>query len=415
MNRLRTLCGVGIFALALSGSGWITLAARSQSVTAAQHSGPARRTGNFLGVRIFTNAGTEKLSWQVGLPASCTECKIILTPSSSGTGKDGFFFHLCAPRKLAAIEGVHVKVDPALVRRVLVGLTHEDGESPGASIRGPVFVPFRSVGDGITFDVPSSPAGMKLPAYDNADVTQFYTYINTPGVVLRVSHSDPERRRGDYASGRWPEIELQAALNLEFAAREAIVTLGLDRIVLKEGASGIHLLNFDTYGPTVGPDSTHTDWPPHWHMIVLWKTPPQVHKAVHIYIASTGLLDHIDDGTRFPRGVPEETTTPDGRLMYSQTITREGYFVITSSSGTCRFTPIRAGFESGVNLACGERSRSRRIRAEDDLNRGLLTLYVDDEAIAQYEYDRDTGWRKPPRLIQYSHGEGKERRVVGVQ
>jgi hypothetical protein len=194
-------------------------------------------------------------------------------------------------------------------------------------------------------------------------------------------------------------LERQAALNLEFAAREAIVELGLDKTV-REGALGtILLMSFDTNYPTQAPTEAHGDDPPHWHMHMFWSHAPIIREIGHFYIGVDGLLTRngvgnmvTQKGARFARGETHTTLTENGQVLYTQTITTEGYFILgTPTGGACRFTPVQGGFHTGVDLICDKGNGRRRIRAEDDIDQGRMSIYVNDRLVEQHLYDRDNG------------------------
>jgi hypothetical protein len=344
----------------------------------------------FLGVRILKTAGAGDLDWSVELPASCTGCRLAINRFTSGQNSKEFYFHLLASSTLEKIEGVHVKAEPAKIRGVLVGR---------------VQVLFSRTADGISFAVPrNGPVVAELstyrtlPGYAAGYVTDLYTYIETPSVETRIEHADEKRRNGAHASGPWPAVERQAALNLEFAAREAIVALGLDRTLRERGLDTVLLMGFDTNDPTLGPADAHNDDPPHWHMHMSWSRVPIIREIGHFYIGSDGLLirngvgDVINGkGARFERGQTHKTLTEDGEILYTHTITPEGYFTLGTSAGVCRFTPVVGGFHTGVDLACRNGAYRRRIRAEDDIDLGRLRLFLNERLVEEYIYDPDNG------------------------
>ena len=362
----------------------------------------------FLGVRVLKTGGAGNVGWSATLPASCAGCRLVINRYTSGQTDKDIFFHLFVPRSLTKIGPIHLRIEPSAVRDVLVGNT--DYELPLRGFArlepradGMTHAPFTRTREGIAFDVPVRPHGVSLPPDDLADVTEQYTFIETPGVYIRIGHADEQRRRGAYATGPWPKVEIAAAINLEFAAREAINALKLDSTLGKYGVANIMLMNFDTNYPTLGPDSAHDDWPPHWHMHLLWNGTPKVRKVGHFYIGPDGLMLQNQSGdlvsltsstranTWYARGQTDETRTPDGRLIYAHTITPEGYFTLTSPDGACRFTPISKAFDSGVNLSCDGRTAPLSVRAEDDTGAGTLRLFLGGRLAKTYRYDPDTG------------------------
>jgi len=361
----------------------------------------------FLGVRVLKAADAGEINWSADLP-TCDQCRVVLSDHTSGQNSKEFFLHIWVPRAPASIGTIHLKLDPSKVRGILVsytdiGLAKRGWVRAEERANGAATVPYKRVSDGVSFEIPAVLKGVSLPPDDLAEVSQDYTFIETPGVYIRISHADEQRRRGAYASGTWPAREAQAALNLEFAAREAIRILHLDTTLRDAGVANIMLMNFDTNYPTLGPNEAHDDWPPHWHMHLFWNDEPKVRKVGHFYIAPDGLLGQFmsddwksyQDGIRqkkwLRRGEPDETKTPDGRLLYAHTITPEGWFKLASSSGSCLFRPISSGFDSGVSLSCDNGLPTLRIRATDDPVAGRIRLFLNQRPSIEYRYDVDTG------------------------
>lgn len=361
----------------------------------------------FLGIRILTHGGTEPVNWSVVLPPGYA---LIASDHASGQNAKEFFFHIWVPDSMAATDAVLVKVDARRVRAVLasytdIGLAERYFVRREQRANGIARVNYQSVPEGIIFPVPAGIQGASLPPDDLADVSEHYTFIETPGVYIRIGHADQARRRGAYSNGAWVAVEAKAALNLQFAAREAIKALRLDSLVQRHGAQTIMLMNFDTNYPTLGPDDAHEDWPPHWHMHLYWNDSPRVRKVGHFYIGPDGLLlgnqsfdfKSLDGRSRikrwYPHGEDDKTTTPDGLVLYSQSITQHGHFKLTSAEGSCLLTPMVGGFDSGVTLAFDHDNKwhGRRIWAEDDPSDGRIRLFLNGRLKEDYRYDPDTG------------------------
>jgi hypothetical protein len=381
----------------------------SNVASAVDAAGPSSVDFAFLGVRILKSDGVGMLDWTPELPAGCAICRLEVNGFTSGQTPREIFFHFWAPRSSDVVKDLRVRVDPTKIRGVLVSQTDVDLPKREFSrvedfAEGPIALKFARTDAGITFDVPLHSHGVKLPPDDLGDVTEHYTFIETPGLYIRVAHADPRERRGAYASGRWPAVEAQAALNLEFAAREAITELGLAQTLQQRGVTRITIMNFDTNYPTLGPQEAHADWPPHWHMHLYWSAKPKVRQVGHFYISPDGLLiqdstsilepeSHGSDwiSTWHARGEPEGTSTQEGEELYTQVITPEGFFELGTSGGTCRFTPSAHGFNSGVNLACSGQASIKEIRAVDDVVLGRLRLFEKGRLVQTYRYDVDTG------------------------
>ncbi|WP_404713807.1 hypothetical protein [Sphingomonas sp. MMS24-J13] len=400
----------------------LMLAVAVASPAEAQPQAATGAARSFLGVRVLKRSGVGRLAWTVQLSPTCKGCEIVLNDFASGQNDKEFFFHILVPPAISNVGPVHVTVDPKAVRGVLFGITNTEMAKngyvrPEPRAEGMGAISYRPVSGGIVFALPRRTGGASLPPDDLGDVTQQYTYIETPGVYIRVGHADIARRRGDYATGPWPTLQAQAALNLEFAAREAINALKIVRTLPALGVTTIMLMNFDTNYPTLEPDKAHGDWPPHWHMHVLWQDPPRVRKVGHFYLSSEGLLvrnesndptaaDKVGGRARlYARGATDETRTPDGKLVYSHMITAEGYFEIASEHGVCLLKPIADGFESGVRLSCNNGQAIITIRAVDHPAAGRLRLYLNDRLTNDYRYDPDTG-----ALLSAPAGRGKSDR-----
>lgn len=361
----------------------------------------------FLGVRVLKTAGAGELTWSAHLPASCVGCELIVNRLTSGQNSKEILFHISMPKGMAATGPIVLQISPAKVRAVLASYTDVDLPKRGfvraeARASGVTTIAFTRGETGITFDVPAALHGHDLPPDDLADVSEQYSYLESAGLYVRIGHADSGRRSGPYTGGAWPAVEARAALNLEFATREAVKKLHLVNAVQAAGAATIMLMNFDTNYPTLGPDEAHEDWPPHWHMHLYWNTGPKVRRVGHFFIAPNGLLtqDQVSElkpGSSatfekrwYARGEADETRAPDGRLLYAQTITPEGYFMLSSPTSTCRFRPLVGGFDSGVHLSCSGQ-REVRLRAEDDISSGTLRVFLDDKMVEQHRYDTDTG------------------------
>lgn len=356
---------------------------------------------SFIGVRVLKVSGSGEINWSVQLPNACATCRLHDNEYTSGQNPKEFYFHFLAPGSGKSVDGVYVKVDPTKVRGVLVGHSR---------------VPFSRTADGITFDAPqngpklSQLGNRTLPADGAGDVTEQYTYLEIPGVETRIEHADEQRRKGYYATANWPALEHQAAINLEFGAREAIVSLGLDRTVRERGLGTILLMGFDTNTPTLTPNSVHEDYPPHWHMHVSWAHDPLIREVGHLFIGPDGLLtsNTVSDGTKKPelkefnRGETHVTRINDvdgGEVLYSHTITADGSFELSTPSGMCRLSPVSGGFQSGVEVACDNGVATERIRAEDDILAGRLSVFRNDELMEEHTYDPDNGTLKRSELV----------------
>ena len=352
--------------------------------------GEAPAGAMFIGVKVLKTAGAGTVDWAVELPADCRGCRLENNAFTSGQNAREFYFHFIAPGPPDKISALQIKVDPSKVRSVLVGHRR---------------VSFERRRDRIVLDAPANGPLLSdladfhtLPSYAPGDVTDRYTYLDTPSVQTRIEHADKERRAGPYAKGPWPATQRQAALNLEFGAREAIVALGIDRTIRERGFGTILLMGFDTNYPTLSPDEAHDDDPPHWHMHFSWSHDPVIRQIGHFYIGTDGLLTEnlvsdvtTKDLTHYARGASHETRTESGSLLYRQTVTPQGFFNLSADQGSCQLQPVAQGFQSGVDVLCTVGGYHHRVRAEDDVDAGRIRVFVDDRLREEHMYDVDSG------------------------
>ncbi|WP_156141231.1 hypothetical protein [Sphingomonas sp. 37zxx] len=232
-------------------------------------------------------------------------------------------------------------------------------------------------------------------AQDATWAAAFATDIVEPGVVLRFEHADIARRGGAYATGRFPDVERRAADVLTFAQREVIRRLALGEHVAARQSGTIMLMGFDTNFP-----AGHTDAPPHVHMHLRW--PNNIGSQIsHFYLNDQGLLTHNRVGIRglgapsrtFKRGQTFSTIDRFGAIVYSHTVTADGWLTITGPApqrASCLVKPLTgASFADGATVACGDLG-SANITVRDDIAEGIITVGTDGTR-ETFRYDRDTG------------------------
>ena len=174
----------------------------------------------FLGVRVLKVSGAGELKWSAALPPDCPNCRLVINDYAAGQNAKEFFFHAWVPKNRREIGPLRITVDPGKVRGVLVSYTDTEMAKRGyagnqARVMGFARLDYAKAPTSILFNVPSRLNGVSMPPDDLGEVSQDYTYIETPGVYIRVGHADPQRRSGPYATGPWPAK--QAAARLELA------------------------------------------------------------------------------------------------------------------------------------------------------------------------------------------------------
>ena len=218
------------------------------------------------------------------------------------------------------------------------------------------------------------------------------TDIEEQGLVLRVEHADIARRAGAYANGPFPTLQRVAADNVTFAMREVTRRLGFGRLVDEAKVGKIMIMGFDTNFP-----AGHTDAPPHVHMHLRW--PNNIGTQIgHYYFDQTGLFIENKVGVRglnapqrsYGKGETYNTIDNRGMIVYSHTITKEGWLRIGRPDGaSCLLSPLAVGFQSGVMIDCGSLGRTE-ISVENDLRLGQMKAKTGD-VVEILRYDVDTG------------------------
>jgi hypothetical protein len=116
------------------------------------------------------------------------KCHLKTEQFTSRQNPKEFFFYISTPLSLDAVRAVHGKVDPKKVRGVVIGRSDRVyGKTQDRFYRK--LTSFKTTGDGIVFDVPLASEDPPLTRINAVDVTQGYTYIETPGVSMRIERA----------------------------------------------------------------------------------------------------------------------------------------------------------------------------------------------------------------------------------
>jgi hypothetical protein len=314
-------------------------------------------------------------AFHVQLPADCADCSLVSDPAYHGENPREIYFHVSVPSNRAVIPNIRVDVGAAAIRDVIVEKNR---------------IRFTVASGVVTFDLP-------VVFRARSSTLEVQTSLEWPGIVLRIEHAFPERRAGKYATGEFPAVQRAAALNLEFALREAIRNLKLDREVASRGLGKLHLMGFDTNDPL-----GHEDYPPHIHMILRWPNFAGS-QAPHYYLnGEGGLLPDISvtiDGmphiaaTHFGRGVWLPAIDYLGEALYETLIADDGGFTLRRPGGpACALKPSESGdrgFASGAVADCGA-GAVYRVQATDDTERGEIQVHINSQPVEVYRYDVDT-------------------------
>jgi hypothetical protein len=353
-----------------SGFTWLALLLCVPSLTAQSPQ------TTIVGVKLLKEVrGSDAPPLQIELPEQCSLCSVMHGPFYEGQNQYEAFFYLKVPVSQAQIANIKVNVGDLKVRSLVVEKS---------------YLHFRRDGDQLTFDLPIAPRA-------RSSTLEVQSSLNWPGMTVRIEHAFEGRRAGKYATGPWPALQRQAALNLEFGLREAIRALGLDREVCERGLGRIHLMGFDTNFPL-----GHEDFPPHIHMILRW---PHYagSQAPHLYVSDTGLLEGdvkvTMDGlpeiaaTSFPQGTSVPAIDYLGETLYQIVENTDGTLTLQrSNADSCTLRPLQAGtqgFASGVEVKCST-GKAARVSASDDSEAGILRVSVDSNPSEIYRFDPDT-------------------------
>ncbi len=329
-----------------------------------------------VGVKLLkTTLGAEGQPPIIQLPQDCLSCSVLHGPFYEGQNAREVFFYLNVPVSHKRIENVRVNIGDLKVRAVIVEKS---------------YLQFRRSGDELTFDLPVVPRA-------RSSTLEVQTNLNWPGMTVRIEHAFKDRRAGMYATGPWPAVQRQAALNLEFGLRNAIRDLGLNQEVCSRALGRIHLMGFDTNFPL-----GHADYPPHIHIILRW---PHFagSQAPHFYLSGSGLLEGdvvvTIDGlpqiakTSFAPGTPVPAIDYLGETVYETVENADGTLTLQRpGTGTCTLRPLKTGnqgFASGVETKCST-GQASSVSATDDVEAGVLRVSVDAKPPEIYRYDPDT-------------------------
>ncbi len=297
-----------------------------------------------------------------------------------GAGRDkytsltpyGFVFHLRV-RSPEDQPWIRVTWPGVPVRRVLTG--KDD-------------CPIEPAADGFRFRLGTSRA-------DPSKLTQVLPA--EPGINFIVFHNDEARRAGPYAQGPWPETAVRAHLNYLFAARQALIRLGLT------GADRGFNEQFNLYGFETNFPRGHVDHPPHFHIMMNWEKWEDV-QVTHFRLDDSGCITHNDwqcraEHRRYEAGETCRLTLPDGSCVLELTITPQRNLELRRpGGGTVELRPDQETGDPSVAVEVVQAGRRlASAAAEDNVRDGLLTVtYIHhDETPPRtdtetFHYDPDT-------------------------
>jgi hypothetical protein len=223
-----------------------------------------------------------------------------------------------------------------------------------------------------------------------------YTHVGTDALPVRVEHNHPERRAGHYADVPWVGAQARAALNLVFAAREAVEDWGVADRLHDDGRGTLRLMGFESNDPP------HGDFPPHWHLNLGLPEPWEGSQIPHLYLDEAGrttrnevaVLGRPERSRTHGVRDPLELRDADGRVRVVVDVRPDGGVDLGPAPGEWRYSLVAGdgGFPGSVAVERrGEPWRAVAVR--DDVRTGRLSVTVSGECerTETYEYDPLTG------------------------
>jgi glycerophosphoryl diester phosphodiesterase len=224
-----------------------------------------------------------------------------------------------------------------------------------------------------------------------------------PGINFIVFHNDEARRAGPYAQGPWPETAIRSHLNYLFAARQALIRLGLT------GADRGFSEQFNLYGFETNFPRGHVDHPPHFHIMMNWEKWEDV-QVTHFRLDDSGRITHNDwqcrgEHRHYETGETCQLTLPDGRCVLELTIAPQQNLELRRPGGeTVELRPDQETSDPSVAVEVVQAGRRLvSAAAEDNVREGLLmaTYIRYDETPPRtdtetFRYDRDTAREVAP-------------------
>ena len=322
---------------------------------------------------VKMHSASQSVPVSLSFPASCTDCVAVHAPEYERQNEKEIILAFRIPKSLAI--HVNVATESAMIKRVLLEETD---------------LSFSREATGIGVEIPPQIA-------DRVNSGEYQTHLFWRGVELRLEHGDSARKAGAYARDSFPALQRQAASNIEFGLLEAIFRLGLNSYVDDENLGRLFLMGFDTNYP-----HGHEDYPPHFHL-ALWLASYKATGSTipHIYLSSTGSVINSTVGVYGWKDSPmgktfslgESFTSIDalGRPVFTITPEKDGSIGLARFDGVqCKLVPIGTGFGQGGVLNCPA-FPPVSVRAEDDIEHGLITESMDGKIARQFHYDPDSG------------------------
>lgn len=238
--------------------------------------------------------------------------------------------------------------------------------------------------------------GMEFQVSSTRTPTGFTSILPQMGSVsMGIFHNVPGMQAGRYRDLPYPANQIQAHLNYLFGSREMMAEMGFTAERKVEGI--INLYGFETNYP-----NGHVDYPPHFHIMLMWDSWRENHVS-HFILDETGKIlvnNHQVMGEKAPQTgksgkyLPGESmnyTDKTGKICFTVRMLENGHGVELSVPGTEK--QARVCSEKAVDsVSCFVREnasaawqKTAEIRVLDDAVKGILTVTTEREAGTQTE------------------------------
>lgn len=248
--------------------------------------------------------------------------------------------------------------------------------------------------------------GVEFKMNSHRAPTSFTSSLPAEGAIhLGIFHSVRGMQAGPYRNLPYPEAQIQAHLNYLFAAREMMRQLGFgDSADSVDGV--INLYGFETNFP-----NGHKDFPPHFHVMLMWDSWNE-NQACHFILDEKGKIlrnDHYvvahgaavpEKCTQAPLGSRIDLSDRTGKVRFSLRMLEDGTGLEMTVPGRTRQAMIRS--EDAVSsVTCFTRESAdaewvpaSKVSVTDDSTRGVLTVTAEKNGKSSSEvwnYDPNTG------------------------
>lgn len=220
-------------------------------------------------------------------------------------------------------------------------------------------------------------------------------------VEVCVFHNVPGVQAGPYRGLPYPERQIQAHLNFMFASLEMMREMGFTDS--KDAVKGqINIYGFETNFP-----NGHVDFPPHFHIMVMWNH-WRDNRVCHFILDENGKIlrndhyvvknDHVDAKESVPMtlgsSIPMEDET--GKVQFVLRMLEDGSGLEMTVPGREKQTKIQSGDSvKSVSVYVRENAEAEwkkidEIRVNDDSINGVLTVSHENKTDV-WNYDPNTG------------------------